>query len=85
MMSRTRNTGTPRRAKRTLCRTGLAAALLLMPFAAGCGDEMSKAWRTAALPELETGLRAISDALITGFIELNTPDSDTESTTGTTG
>ena len=86
MKGQTHHTRRTCRARRTLCHCGLTAALITLPllFTTGCGDEMSKAWRTAALPELETGLRAISDALISGFIELNTPDSSTGST-GTTG
>lgn len=86
MNDQTRYQSEKRRTGRTLCRGGLRAALFALPLllGTGCGDEMSKAWRSAAMPDLEQGVRYIVDGLISGFVELNTPDTSSSDSTSST-
>lgn len=58
---------------RRLCRLGLVAAL--SAACAGCGDEIAKEFRSAAIPGFEAALRGVADGLISGFVALNTPSS----------
>lgn len=51
----------------------LAALLLPLSLAAGCGDDESAAFRAVAFPTVEKGVQQIAEGLIEGFFELNTP------------
>ncbi|MBK8913253.1 MAG: hypothetical protein IPM64_01400 [Phycisphaerales bacterium] len=41
-------------------------AMLAMLAAAGCDSDIAKEFRAAAVPQLETGINAIADGLISG-------------------
>ncbi len=65
------------------CRViGAALALLVWPLVVftGCGDELEREFRQAAIGGLETGLRAITDGLLDGLFAVADPNGG-----GTTG
>jgi hypothetical protein len=63
-----------------LVAAGLAAALLC----AGCGDDLAREFRAAAIGGVETGVNAIFDGLLNGLFTVADPDpNSTGSSTGT--
>lgn len=75
---------TGRTGRRMLCTYGaiLAIGMLGLGFSTGCSDEVSDEFRAAAASQLETGLKAILDGIVTGIFTVATPNSST--TTDTT-
>ena len=66
------------------CGAILALIALPLAFTAGCGDEVSKEFREAALGSIETGMNAVVDGLLDGFFAVAEPDStSTDSGTAT--
>lgn len=69
------------RARRRISAAGAALALLVLPAACctGCGDEMSREFRTAAMGSIESGVNSIIDGILDGIFTLATPDGESAS------
>jgi len=66
---------------RGLCRLGAVLALLSLVLVAGCGDELEREFRQAAIDGLETGLRGVADGLLDGLFAIADPDNGSATTT----
>ena len=77
--------------RRMLRASGAILALLMLPlaFSGGCSEDVQKQFRTGAGAQLETGLKAILDGVVTGIFTVVNPadnsNSSSSSTTTTTG
>lgn len=67
--------------------SAMVASILAIGAATGCNDdEALRAWRDAALPSLETGLKAILDGVVTGaFAAASAGTSDMTADSGAAG
>ncbi len=74
-----RRGGRRSRAYRALA--ALAAAPLLLNLQ--CGDEATRAFKQAAFPQLEAGLKAALDGLVTGVFTINSDSSTNSASTST--
>lgn len=74
-----RRGGRRSRAYRAL--VALAAAPLLLNLQ--CGDEATRAFKQAAFPQLEAGLKAALDGLVTGVFTINSASGTGASTAST--
>ena len=76
--------------RRMLRASGAILALLMLPlaFSGGCSEDVQKQFRTGAGAQLETGLKAILDGVVTGIFTVVNPadksstDPNAQSTTG---
>jgi len=68
----THNPRCPRRYRRRRALVALAAAPLLLNIQ--CGDEAIRAFKQSAFPQIETGIKAILDGVVTGVFTLNSAD-----------
>ncbi len=66
-----------------LCGAILALATLPLALTTGCGDEVSKEFREAALGSIETGMNAVVDGLLDGFFAVAEPNTASETATAT--
>ncbi len=65
---------------------GAALALLLVVtgLATGCGDELEREFRSAAVGSIESGVNAVVDGLLDGVFAIADPDEGDAAATGTT-
>ncbi len=66
----------PARPRTRRNRSARAALALLLPLAAtcfGCGDEVNREFRSAALGSIESGVKTIVDGVLTGLFTVATP------------
>ncbi|MBU0638953.1 MAG: hypothetical protein KKB50_08825 [Planctomycetes bacterium] len=85
MSARTGVPGERRTGKRTSRARGAGIALVILALlvAPGCDDSVMDEFRTAAASQLESGVNAIFDGLLTGLFAVLDP-SDSSDTGGTT-
>jgi len=62
----------PRRNRRRRALVALAAVPLLLNIQ--CGDEAIRAFKQSAFPQIETGIKAVLDGIVTGVFTLNAAD-----------
>lgn len=77
---------TGRASRRMTCTCGalLAVSALGLTFGTGCSDAVSEEFRAAASGQLETGLKAILDGIVTGIFTVATPETTTTTDTSDT-
>jgi hypothetical protein len=78
----------PRRLSRNLRTWSAILALAGTPALLDmqCGDDATKAFKQSAFPQLQTGVKAFLDGLVTGVFTINTPSStSSNSTSSATG
>jgi len=74
--------GRPRRSCATLA--SLAILVLPLAFGVGCDDTTSERFRTASMTLIGDGLTSLAQGIITGIVTLNTPPTDTTTSSTTT-
>ncbi|MEW6200277.1 MAG: hypothetical protein AB1601_16625 [Planctomycetota bacterium] len=70
---------TPSKPRRSPCASGATTALLAMlalsgALLTGCGDDLAREFRQAALGSIESGVRSIADGLFDGLFAIAEPD-----------
>lgn len=64
--------------RRNACRWSALIAVLLL--VTGCGDELQREFRQAAIGGVESGVNSIVDGLLDGLFTIADPSSDSSST-----
>lgn len=70
---------TPSKLRRSPCARGAAAACMALvalsaTLITGCGDDLAREFRQAALGSIESGVRSIADGLFDGLFAIAEPD-----------
>lgn len=70
-----RNQERGRRRRILRCRGAMAAVAALLPvlFCTGCGDDLEREFRQAAIGGIETGVKSIVDGLLDGLFTIADP------------